>query len=148
MAFSNLSQVRVGVAAIVRKEGNILLGKRTGSHGEGLWAFPGGHLEFGETVFSCVERELQEEVGIKPLSIKLGPWVENMMEKDSKHYITIFACVDEFEGTVTRMEPEKCLGWQWFDIKALPKPLFSPIPSLIEKYPDVFDLLKEEKAIF
>ena len=41
--------VRVGVACIVRNPADnghsILIGKRKGSHGQGKWAFPGGHLE-------------------------------------------------------------------------------------------------------
>ena len=41
---------RVGVGVIVQRDGRILLGKRLGAHGEGTWALPGGHLEFGESV--------------------------------------------------------------------------------------------------
>jgi hypothetical protein len=33
----------IGVAVIVINDGRILLGKRKNSHGDGTWAFPGGH---------------------------------------------------------------------------------------------------------
>lgn len=92
------SKPRIGVGVIVVKEGKILMGKRKGSHGTGLWAFPGGHLEFGESVSECATRELEEETGLKALSIRLGPWIENMMDHGKKHYITLIAIVDEFEG--------------------------------------------------
>ena len=46
-------QVRVGVGVIIRKNDQVLLGERKGAHGEGTWAFPGGHLEFGETLVEC-----------------------------------------------------------------------------------------------
>lgn len=38
---------KVGIGVIVRKDNQILLGKRKNSHGDGCWAFPGGHLEYG-----------------------------------------------------------------------------------------------------
>ena len=41
---------KVGVGVIVRKGDKFLLGKRQGAHGEGTWAFAGGHLEFGEII--------------------------------------------------------------------------------------------------
>ncbi|MGD2169567.1 MAG: NUDIX hydrolase [Chlamydiota bacterium] len=124
---------RVGVGCVVRKEGKVLLGKRKGSHGEGSWAFPGGHLEYGETVVDCAARELIEETGLKALSLHEGPWVENIMTESQKHYITVFVFIDEFTGEPELLEPNKCEGWQWFSWDDLPKPLFSTISSLIEK---------------
>jgi len=124
---------RIGVGVVVLREGKVLLGKRKGSHACGLWGFPGGHLEFGETIEQCATRELLEETGLKPVSIRLGPWVENVMECGTKHYVTIFAYVEEFIGEPDLKEPHKCEGWQWFDWNRLPEPLFSPIPSLIQK---------------
>jgi 8-oxo-dGTP diphosphatase len=129
---------RVGVACIVQKDEKILLGQRKGSHAVGCWGFPGGHLEFGESVESCAARELLEETGLTPLSLRLGPWVENLMENDQKHYITIFVFVDSFVGEPSLLEPNKCEGWEWFSWDNLPQPLFSPIPSLVEKEAHTF----------
>lgn len=123
---------RVGVGIGVIREGKVLLGKRKGAHGAGEWAFGGGHLEFGESVEECVARELREETGIKPLSLLLGPWVNDLIEGD-KHYITLFVFVDQFEGEPQLLEPHKCEGWEWFDWNDLPKPLFLPMQSLIKK---------------
>lgn len=55
---------KVGIGVIVRKEGKVLLGKRKNSHGAGSWAFPGGHLEYGESWEECARREVKEETGI------------------------------------------------------------------------------------
>lgn len=122
----------IGVGVVVLHEGRVLLGKRKGAHGAGEWSFPGGHLEYKESVEDCAKRELEEETGLKALSVKLGPWVEGVME-DDKHYITLFAYVTEFEGEPQLLEPHKCEGWDWFEWNALPSPLFAPIPSLLEK---------------
>ncbi len=123
---------RVGVGIAVIKQGKVLLGKRRGSHGTGYWAFPGGHLEHGETVEECVQRELQEEANLTPLSIKQGPWINNHMEAN-KHYVTLFMFVQDFTGDLKLMEPDKCEGWEWFAWDQLPTPLFEPIVSLIAK---------------
>lgn len=53
-------------AAIVRREGKILLTKRLpGAHLEGYWEFPGGKLEEGESPEAALVRECREECGIE-----------------------------------------------------------------------------------
>lgn len=128
---------RIGVACVVQNDGKVLLGQRKGAHAVGFWGFPGGHLEFGETVETCAARELLEETGLRPLSLRLGPWVENLMEDGQKHYITIFVFIDSFVGEPALLEPDKCEGWEWFTWDNLPEPLFSPIPSLMLKEPNL-----------
>jgi 8-oxo-dGTP diphosphatase len=123
---------RVGVGVVVIKNKMLLLGKRKGAHGAGDWAFPGGHLEFGEEVEECARRELIEETGLKARSVRLGPWVNDVIDCD-KHYITLFVFVNEFEGDLQLLEPHKCVGWQWFECCSLPTPLFPSIVSLIKK---------------
>lgn len=138
---------RVGVGCIVRKDGKVLFGKRKGAHGVGFWAPPGGHLEFGESVESCARRELLEETGLRPLSMRLGPWVENLMEDGKKHYITIFVIIDSFVGEPELLEKDKCEGWEWFSFDNLPEPLFSPIHSLMLKEANLFDQSDAEKLL-
>ncbi len=130
MASTSVKHPRIGVACIVQREGKVLIGKRKGSHAAGFWGFPGGHLEFGESVETCAKRELIEETGLLPQSLRLGPWVENVMEEGQKHYITIFVFVDQFDGKPELLEPDKCESWEWFAWDNLPEPLFAPIPSL------------------
>lgn len=125
------SKPRIGVGVVVVKQGKLLLGKRKNAHGSSTWAPSGGHLEFGETIEQCAIRELAEETGLKPASMKLGPWTENMIQ--GKHYITIFTFVHLFEGEAKLLEPDKCEGWQWFDCDHLPEPLFPSVESLIKK---------------
>lgn len=123
---------KVGIGVLVLKEGRVLLGKRKGSHGSGLWAPSGGHLEFGESVEVCAERELREETGLQPLHLELGPWTSDLIEAD-KHYVSIFVFIPKFLGEPQLLEPAKCEGWEWFEWENLPDPLFPPIQSLIRK---------------
>lgn len=127
----DLPKPRVGVGIIIIKDNKILLGKRKGSHGSGYYAPPGGHLEFKETVEDCAIRELAEETDLKSLSMKLGPWTQDIIDGE-KHYITLFTIITKFEGNPQLLEPEKCEGWDWYSWDNLPSPLFLPLNSLIE----------------
>ena len=53
------------VAAVVKQDGRYLLGRRPADkrHG-GLWEFPGGKIQEGETLLQAADRELQEELGL------------------------------------------------------------------------------------
>lgn len=122
--------VRVGVGVIVVRDGRVLLGRRTGSHGEGRWSFPGGHLEFGETVEGCARREVLEETGLVLHDLRPAPWTSDVFEAEGKHYVTLFMQA-RCTGEPQLLEPHRCEGWQWFDVSALPRPLFQPIDSLL-----------------
>jgi mutator protein MutT len=53
------------VAAVIRREGRILLTRRPpGSHLAGLWEFPGGKREPGESLAEALARELTEELHV------------------------------------------------------------------------------------
>lgn len=55
---------RVGVGAVVIRDGRILLVRRGTHPGKGLWAVPGGLVKPGETLQHAAEREILEETGI------------------------------------------------------------------------------------
>ena len=55
----------LGALAVVLNNGHVLLAQRSKSPGAGLWGFPGGHVEWGETALQAAVRELREETGIE-----------------------------------------------------------------------------------
>jgi 8-oxo-dGTP diphosphatase len=50
---------------LIEKDEKVLLGKRTGSFGNGKWGLPQGYIEFGEDFLTAATREVEEETGLK-----------------------------------------------------------------------------------
>jgi 8-oxo-dGTP diphosphatase len=66
MDLALLPQKQIGVAVIWNQSRQILIDKRKpGGAMGGLWEFPGGKIESGETVAECIVREINEELGIE-----------------------------------------------------------------------------------
>ncbi len=114
---------QVGIGVLIFKKGKVLLGKRKGSHGAGEYAFPGGHLEFGESYLDCARREVREETGIEIKNIKFLH-LSNIKKYGGKHYAHIGLVADWKRGIPIVLEPEKCEIWGWYELGNLPKPLF------------------------
>lgn len=56
---------RLGAIAVLLHEDRFLLVQRGKDPGRGLWGFPGGHVEMGETALAAAVRELKEETGVQ-----------------------------------------------------------------------------------
>lgn len=123
----------VGVAVIIVKEGNVLLGKRLNAHGAGTWAFPGGHLEKNETIEACAKREVFEETGLVLGPVRHAAFTNDIFLNEGKHYITLFVLADHKGGSPVLKEPQKCARWDWFDWQDLPDPLFLPFENLLKQ---------------
>ncbi len=118
--------VGVSCEMIIKAGNKILMGKRGKAFGEGSWAFPGGHLEKGEKVEECARRELKEEVGIEPIEIKLLGVINDLsnIPGQERQYLRFIFLIESYSGNIINKEPDKCEGWEWFDIDKLPKPIF------------------------
>jgi 8-oxo-dGTP diphosphatase len=121
---------RVGVGVLVVRNGRVLLGQRQGSHGAGTWALPGGHLDFGESAAACAARELFEETGLMARDFHHAQFTVDDFPVEGRHYVTLFVEAREVVGEPANLEPDKCVGWEWYDWHALPAPLFGPLESL------------------
>lgn len=121
----------VGVGVLILKDGKILLGKRKGKYGEGMWCPPSGHLEFREDIFDCARRETLEEAGIQVTNLRIGPFTNDNNLPYEKHYITLFVIADYKTGDPRVMEPDKCEEWDWFEWSDLPRPLFYAMQNFV-----------------
>ncbi len=128
---------KIGVGVFVKHNGKILLQKRIGAHGEGTWSLPGGHLEFYESIEGCAEREVMEEIGVSVKNVKIIGFTNDIMEKDGKHYITIFVESELANGEPRIMEPDRTSEVAWVTPPNWLSPLFLPLKNFLDgkKYP-------------
>lgn len=65
-ALGSATEIVYVAAGVVQQDGRYLIAKRPrGTHLEGLWEFPGGKREPGETMEACLRRELWEELAVR-----------------------------------------------------------------------------------
>jgi len=122
------------MGVLVMRRGRVLLGRRRGSHGEGYYAAPGGLIEFGESFEQAARREVSEETGLEIADLKLlsiGNYVFKR-EDGERHYIDVDFVCEAPTGEPQLVEPEKCDGWDWYDLDDLPQPLFIVTRRMIE----------------
>lgn len=92
-------------------QGNVVVQKRTGS-----WpgvAFPGGHVEQGESFTRAVIREIQEETGLTiehPRLVAVKDWVND----DGSRYVVLLYRANRYTGTLTSSD-EGEVWWQPMD---------------------------------
>lgn len=101
----------VTAVALIDPEGRVLLAQRPeGKSLAGLWEFPGGKVEPGETPESALIRELKEELGIDTWKSCLAPLTFASHSYDDFHLLMpLFAC-RRWEGIVQGREGQT-LAW-------------------------------------
>ncbi|MBO0797908.1 MAG: NUDIX domain-containing protein [Blastocatellia bacterium] len=124
----------VGMGILVMRRGRVLLGRRRGSHGAGYYAAPGGHLEFGESFEEAARREVREETGLEIADLRLLSVGNYVFKRDDseRHYVDVDFVCEAPSGDPQLKEPEKCHGWDWYDIEDLPQPLFIVTRRMID----------------
>ena len=106
-----MKTVLVAAVALIDADGRVLLAQRPeGKPMAGLWEFPGGKIEAGETPEAALIRELHEELGIETWGSCLAPLTFASHSYDSFHLLMpVFVC-RKWGGIVSPMEGQK-LAW-------------------------------------
>lgn len=107
----------VTVDGLIIKEGKILLVKRKRQPYKGLWAIPGGYLEFGETCEEAVVREVGEETGLKT-KIKDFVGVYSTPSRHPQQAISVAYLLEIVGGKVKKGQEATDIGW--FPLDNLP----------------------------
>jgi len=104
-----MASVHVAVGVILDASGNILITRRSpDSHQGGLWEFPGGKVEPGESLGKALARELREELGIE--IGRTSPLLEIRHDYGDTRVLLDVHVVWEFAGEARGLEGQP-LAW-------------------------------------
>jgi 8-oxo-dGTP diphosphatase len=112
-----IDYIGVGVGAIiVNPEGRLFLAQRgpLAKNERGLWEFPGGSVEFGETLAHALAREMDEEFGIAIQVGDLLDVVDHILQDEKQHWVSPTYLCRIISGEPEIKEPEKCSASGWF----------------------------------
>ena len=135
-----IDKINVRVYATIVKDNKVLV-LHEEYVGEQLMKFPGGGLEFGESVLECVRRELDEELNIKVENIEHLYTQEDFLVskfRNSEQLLTIYYLAEMIdENELLIMDP--CIDKiEWVSLETEENPFPLPIDKI------VFDVLKKK----
>jgi 8-oxo-dGTP diphosphatase len=108
---NSFSPLWVVAAALIDADGRVLVQQRPpGGSMAGLWEFPGGKLEPGETPEAALIRELEEELGIRTHASCLAPATFASEPLGDKHLLLLLYVCRKWEG-VAQARHATALQW-------------------------------------
>ena len=121
-----IDYIGVGVGVILVDEKGRLFFARRGPEAKnerGLWEFPGGSVEFGETLSTALQREMREEYGIEIEVGELLDVVDHILPEERQHWVSPTYTGKIIAGKPVIREPEKCSEIGWFSPDQAPRNL-------------------------
>jgi 8-oxo-dGTP diphosphatase len=120
-----VTRIHVAVGVIIDADQRVLVTKRhLHQHQGGLWEFPGGKVEPGETAKAALKRELFEEVGLEIISAT--PLITVTHDYLDKAVLLETFQINQFKGLAT---PKENQIMQWIELSAL-QTLEMPVANL------------------
>nr|WSX47899.1 NUDIX domain-containing protein [Streptomyces sp. NBC_00974] len=114
------------VHALVYRDGNLLMSlRRDQPVYPRVFQVPAGLMERGESATVAACRELREETGLiaDPADLRLVHLMHHVSPYGSNARLAMFFEAGRWGGDLVNAEPEKCAGWDWHKIDAVPEPL-------------------------
>ena len=115
--------VERGAAALIDADGRVLIAQRPqGKQLAGLWEFPGGKVEPGESPEAALIRELREELGIETWKSCLAPLTFASHAYDDFHLLMPHFACRKWEGTPHPQEGQVLKWVRAADLRDYPMP--------------------------
>jgi len=120
------------VSIVVVEGDRVLLGRRAGAPGQGLWAFPSGYLEFDDDFLAAGIREAKEETGLD-VEIEAIVHVLSSFLAPRWHFFSVFLLARPVGGALTAGDDLEAVAWL-SPSDALPEMAFQEDVDLLEAY--------------
>ena len=105
----------LGAIAVVCREGEVILVQRGKPPRQGMWGFPGGHVELGETALDAAVRELREETGLEAVARRYLNNVDVIVRSEDgavqTHYLLAAVLCDYVSGEPVAADDAAAAGW-------------------------------------
>ena len=107
---------KLAALAVVIRDDHVLLVKRRNQPDAGLWGFPGGHVDFGETALDAAVRELREETGVIARPLRYLTNVDVIVHNDEGsvlfHFLLAAVLCDYLSGEPMADDDVSDAGWR------------------------------------
>jgi 8-oxo-dGTP diphosphatase len=128
---------KLGALAVVIRDGHVLLAQRKKQPDAGLWGFPGGHVEWGETALTAASRELREETGVVAEPLEYLTNYDLIRQNDAgqtvTHYLLVGVLCSYIEGTPRVVDEIADVRWVPFDeVQARALPMSARVTDLLD----------------
>lgn len=125
-------------AMIINGQGQVLLGLKNRGFHQNSWIFPGGQMDFGETIAQCAVREVWEESG---LNVKVEGLIDVVSETNVDKHVVFINLLAHGEGYPEVKEPQEIIEWKWYPADQLPENTTISARNAVSKF------LKGQKLI-
>lgn len=109
------------VSILITDGGRVLLGKRAGEPGKGIWALPSGYIEYDEDFVTTAVREAKEETGLD-IVVRAVINVASSFISSRFHFLGIYVAADIVGGELCAGDDAQEVAWF---------PLGEPLPALM-----------------
>ena len=109
---------QLAVSAAIFRDGKVLLVRRSRSPGKGFYSFPGGRVEFGESLHTALHREVDEETGLRIEILELAGWREVLPGAGGGGHYLIMSFAARWSAREPDLNDEHD-DFGWFDPDAL-----------------------------
>ena len=139
-----IDYIGVGVGAVVVNRDNkffLALRGKQAKNERGKWEFPGGSVEFGDTIEETIVREIKEEYGFDIEIVELLGVTNHLIPDEKQHWLSPAFICKVLRGVPKILEPHKCDDIGWFSLEEISKLPVSIVTknnldNLYKKYPD------------